>query len=556
MKASQGLNKDRLSKYNDRRMETTDAVIPPHDSPSLGSGSQIPFPVLADLAGLAVFKDCGEHPILRAFRALLEDWAVLSPNSDSAGVGPYSEAEFLKNPGKKGDLRGFSREFHRGSSPWESPVLRLPRRWAALMGRLGTAAGPGAGAAPAGGSFFSRVRELALSSDNPFTLAAERTDRGEAGDGTAAVPPFLVRLAAGDLNRLGRIAAFDVPALGFSIALYLRSWGLEDAAAGMEAEARSLWEAEGLDRTAGEESQGLFRRPLYRWGDSLEAFTAHIARRGAGIFSRSGFFRWVPSRHPGVPGFPRPVPRGDPVSLADLAGYRDQRLVVIDNTLSFLEGKAANNLLLYGDRGTGKSATVKAVCREYADRGLRLLELHKEDTGELPAILEFTASRGLKFVIFIDDLSFEDLDDSFTSLKALLEGGVEARPSNTVIYATSNRRHLVRERLTDRPAVQGVPPGGTPGDGDIRSFDTLQEQLSLSDRFGLTLFFTTPGQEEYLEIARFIAERRGLAPDDKFREDALRWEKWFNGRSPRTASQFVDWLAGAKPFPWARCDLV
>jgi predicted AAA+ superfamily ATPase len=156
--------------------------------------------------------------------------------------------------------------------------------------------------------------------------------------------------------------------------------------------------------------------------------------------------------------------------------------------------------------------------------------------------MEFTAARGLKFIVFIDDLSFEGLDDSFTGLKALLEGGVETRPRNTVIYATSNRRHLVREHQTDRPAA--------PGDGDLRSFDTMQEQLSLSDRFGLTVFFSAPSRDEYLDIARFIAERRGLKPDEKFRENALRWEQWFNGRSPRTASQFADWLKGGKPFPW------
>jgi predicted AAA+ superfamily ATPase len=382
------------------------------------------------------------------------------------------------------------------------------------MGELGSA----------GQGFYSRVRELVLGSDNPFTLAAEQGR--EAG-------AFLARLAGDDLDRLGRLASFDIPTLGFNLALYLRSHGLEDAAAGVEAEARSLWQMEG-------QAAGGLLGPDNSWSGSLEALAAHVRQRGAGSLSCHNFFRWTPSPGPAVAGLPRPVLNSDPISLADLSGYRSQRSLVIDNTLSFLEGKTANNLLLYGDRGTGKSATVKAVCREYADRGLRLLELRKEDMGELPAILEFTASRGLKFIVFIDDLSFEILDDSFTGLKALLEGGVEGRPPNTLIYATSNRRHLVREHHTDRP-------GGT---GDAAIIDTMQEQLSLSDRFGLTVFFTTPSQEEYLDIACFIAERRGLVPDGKFRENALRWEKWFNGRSPRTALQFVAWLSGAKPFPW------
>jgi predicted AAA+ superfamily ATPase len=272
------------------------------------------------------------------------------------------------------------------------------------------------------------------------------------------------------------------------------------------------------------------------WGDSLEAFAAHLRRHGAGALGRHGFFRW---KAPGVAASAlQPVINTDPVRLADLYGYEDQRSVVIANTLAFLEGKAANNLLLYGDRGTGKSATVKAVCREYLDRGLRLLELRKEDMAVFPAILEFTASRGLRFIIFIDDLSFEDIDDSFISLKALLEGGVASRPANTVIYATSNRRHFVKERLADQMSAE------------VRSFDTTQEQLSLSDRFGLTVIFTAPSQEDYLKIAGFIAERRGLTPDEPFRQNALRWEKWFNGRSPRTAAQFVDWVSGGMAFPW------
>jgi predicted AAA+ superfamily ATPase len=388
-------------------------------------------------------------------------------------------------------------------------------------------------------AFFPCLRELALNSGNPYTLAAERGEEGRSA--------LLARLAEDDLNRLGRLAAFDVPVLGFSIARFLRSRGLEEAAAALEAAARTLWREEGRERGPGEASgpppppgSGLFP-PDRPWGDSLEAFAAHIRRRGAGFLGCHSFFRWIPSGETGTPGFPRPVRSPDPVSLADLAGYRDQRAAVINNTLSFLEG-SANNLLLYGDRGTGKSATVKAVCREYGGRGLRLLELRKEDAAEFPAVLEFIASRGLRFIIFIDDLSFESLDDSFTGLKALLEGGVEVLPRNALIYATSNRRHLLRESPADRSAA--------PEKGDLRPFDTVQEQLSLADRFGLTLFFTAPSREEYLEIACFIAERRGLAPDGGFREKALRWEQWFNGRSPRTASQFVDCLKGGRPLPW------
>ncbi|MFQ3546890.1 MAG: ATP-binding protein, partial [Termitinemataceae bacterium] len=236
----------------------------------------------------------------------------------------------------------------------------------------------------------------------------------------------------------------------------------------------------------------------------------------------------------------------------DLYGYEAQRSIVFDNTRSFVEGKRANNLLLYGDRGTGKSATVKAVCRAFAERGLKLIEVRKRDLLHFERIAETLAGRGLRFVLFIDDLSFEETDDTFTGLKALLEGGLEQRPENVVLYATSNRRHLVKERFADRPTTTAVAEALE--SGDVRAFDTMQEQLSLADRFGVTVVFSAPGQDEYLAIAEAIAEQRGLLGTEqdrtKFRQDALRWERWFNGRSPRTAHQYVEWLAGGERFPW------
>ncbi len=226
--------------------------------------------------------------------------------------------------------------------------------------------------------------------------------------------------------------------------------------------------------------------------------------------------------------------------------------MIYADTKIFLEGKPANNLLLYGDRGTGKSAAVKAVCNEYADRSLRLLEVKKNDVLDLPEIMEQLSDRALKFVLFVDDLSFEETGGSFTAFKAFLEGGAESKPDNVVVYATSNRRHLVKERIEDRPG------SSTAASGDIRAFDTMQEQFSLADRFGVTVIFTSPSQDDYLKIAEFLGKRRGLlnasSTDDEagkvFKENALRWERWFNGRSPRTAVQYVNWLEGGDTFPW------
>jgi predicted AAA+ superfamily ATPase len=361
------------------------------------------------------------------------------------------------------------------------------------------------------------------------------------------LPPTLYAIAASDLSRLGRLAALDLPGWGAHMAGLLEKAGLGENAACI-AEAARLMDGTGLG------AEGVFPRNA-DWGKSLPALGSYIRSHGAGDMGLYSSFSWA-SRSTGTA--LRPVLNPDPIRLADLSGYEDQRSIVTANTLRFIEGKCANNLLLYGDRGTGKSATVKAVCNEYARRGLRIIEVRKGDLPELPAILDTLASRALRFIVFIDDLSFESADDSFTGLKGLLEGGVESRPDNVVVYATSNRRHLVKERLSDRPSsaeAANAIGGDTTASGDVRAFDTMQEQFSLADRFGLTVVYTAPNQDEYLRIACFIGRQRGVlgageAELQRFRDNALRWERWFNGRSPRTAVQYVEWVAGGTGFPW------
>jgi predicted AAA+ superfamily ATPase len=403
-----------------------------------------------------------------------------------------------------------------------------------------------------GNSFYVTVAHLTITADNQFTHAAE--NRGTRDN----LPSLLCAVAKTDLSRLGRLASFDITSLGFYIAEFLRKSGLENLAQNIEEESRVLWAAESK-KAAAEGAEKLLR--LFPedtdWGTTLSAFTEYIHANGAGQLGMYRSFHWAPSAVPQMPPaqYPqsapslsfRPVHTPDPITLAGLSGYEEQRNIVIANTLRFLEGKPANNLLLYGDRGTGKSATVKAICNEYAPRGLRLIEVRKNDLFQLPALLDILGDRSFRFIIFIDDLSFETIDDSFTTFKALLEGDIETRSPNVVIYATTNRRHLVKERLSDRPSAPGS------NGGDVRAFDTMQEQFSLADRFGLTVVFTAPSQEEFLKIAEFIAEQRGIIGQEErtlFRENALRWERWFNGRSPRTAVQYVDWVAGGAGFPW------
>jgi predicted AAA+ superfamily ATPase len=377
------------------------------------------------------------------------------------------------------------------------------------------------------GEPFRRVLyRLALADLNCFTLAAER---GGPEEGS-----FVSKIAAADLAALSRAAAFDFNRLSIFYGLLFHD--------SIESRGQSLGRIE---------DEAMF---LQNYGKAADddwtpaGFASFIRKNGAGNLAGHTMFYIADGKL-------IPAGNGDPVRLADLSGYEEERRVVISNTLRFLSAGAANaqeanNILLYGDRGCGKSATVKAVCNEYSDRGLRLVELRKSELASLPKVMKTLGARGLRFILFIDDLSFEADDPGFMTLKAMLEGGVETKPSNVVIYATSNRRHLVKEPRADRPASSG----------DVRAFDSMQEQLSLADRFGLTVIFSAPDQDEYLRIAEFTAQKLGALSKDagdaelqRFRENAIRWERWFNGRSPRTAAQFAGWLAGGQDFPWDRC---
>lgn len=252
-----------------------------------------------------------------------------------------------------------------------------------------------------------------------------------------------------------------------------------------------------------------------------ERLAQYYAKNGCGMFARYRAFIW---RDGGV----EPVPYPDPIRLSSLKGYNYQRGQAIDNTVAFLQGLSANNCLLYGDRGTGKSSTVKALLNEYYTEGLRIVEMPKEYLSDFPRLVQKIAAVPLKFIIFIDDLSFSQQDDTFAALKAVLEGGIASRPDNALIYATSNRRHLVRETFSERE-----------GD-EVHMGDTLQESLSLADRFGLSINFSTPDRTRFLEIVRALAEERQLDVDLREVEaGAERWAMERGGRSPRCAKQYI-----------------
>lgn len=269
-------------------------------------------------------------------------------------------------------------------------------------------------------------------------------------------------------------------------------------------------------------------RPFADWVTSeknfLEIYRERIAAlhtKGFGIFAKYHAFslkdgRLVPIKNP------------DPQRLSQLTGYEREREKIIANTVALLNDRPAPNALLYGDAGTGKSSTVKAIVNEYCDRGLRLIELTKVQLGELPTVIEKIAGNPLKFIIFIDDISFSADDDNFSALKAVLEGTSAAKTSNMTIYCTSNRRHLVKERFSDRS-----------GD-DIHASDTREELVSLSERFGLKVAFLKPNKDTYLQIVESLAEQYGIECTADLMTRAEAYALRRSGRSGRAAKHFIE----------------
>ena len=248
-----------------------------------------------------------------------------------------------------------------------------------------------------------------------------------------------------------------------------------------------------------------------------------IEKYGFGIYAKYRMF------YIGEDGTIVPVQNPDETRLSDLIDYKREQKIILDNTKALLSGKPAANILLTGDAGTGKSSTVKAVVNELYDKGLRIIEIRKEQLHGIPKILDELTKNPLKFILFIDDLSFTKDDDNFSALKAILEGSVSAKSNNVAIYATSNRRHLVKENFSDRE-----------GD-DVHFNDTMQELLSLSERFGIQLTFNRPDKATYLDIVRNLADKQDIKYNlEKLEVSAEKFALKRGTRSARAAKQFVD----------------
>lgn len=229
-----------------------------------------------------------------------------------------------------------------------------------------------------------------------------------------------------------------------------------------------------------------------------------------------------------------PVSKTAHVCLSDLVGYELAKKKLTENTEAFVNGKKANNCLLYGDAGTGKSTCIKALANEYYSKGLRIIEVYKHQFQDLNEVVTQIKNRNYKFIIYMDDLSFEEFEIEYKYLKAVIEGGLEKKPDNVLIYATSNRRHLIRENFRDREER----------DEDLHINDTVQEKLSLSARFGVTIYFGAPDMKQFQEIVRRLAEKGGIEiPEQELLAKANQWELSHGGLSGRTAQQFIDHIA-------------
>lgn len=360
-------------------------------------------------------------------------------------------------------------------------------------------------------NLYEHISSLLLYDENPFTLACERKETNKAYS--------LRTQAEREYSIFEKLAKVPYSLL-------------------KEALKQKCDKSHGFERILGE-LPDWNSEPL---GEQEKSISIKLSKRineyennGAGIFLKHSFFFWDGGTKQIIP-----VKNPDPVTLDKLYLVESQKETALKNTRMFLDGLPANNILLYGDRGTGKSSMVKAIVNHYSHMGLRLIEIPSKHLEQIPDVTSRLYDRGLKFILFIDDLAFENNEEKYTALKGVLEGGIEHKPDNILLYATSNRRHLIKETFADRKGLSSGDP-----DEEVRARDNIQEKLSLSDRFGITVVFTSPIRKDYLMIVRKMAEEEDIDIDPALLEQkAMQWEMAYNGMTPRTARQFINWLKG------------
>jgi len=371
-----------------------------------------------------------------------------------------------------------------------------------------------------GNIWQNHIMDLILTDENPFSLQCEKT-------GIIGVGQNLVNLTQRDLTLVKTLYDFDFSAF---ISYIKQTYGAFVELPMMYTIEREVPFPYPESYFKEKYDVKKLLRDLPEWHQNINVLAEFYNEKGCGQFAKYWAFKWVSTESGGnLVGISRP----DPITLKELIGYKEQKQQVLRNTKQFVQGFGANNMLLYGDRGTGKSSTIKALIHEFGAEGLRMVEVTKDQLMSLPDIIAKLSNRPYRFIIFVDDLSFEEHETDYKFLKAVLEGSLEPAPENVLIYATSNRRHLIREYHGDR------------AHDEVRAQDTLQEKLSLSDRFGITVIYPSPDQEEYLNIVQGLAESKGIDIEpEQLRQMALKWELWHNRRSGRTAKQFIEDLLG------------
>ena len=361
---------------------------------------------------------------------------------------------------------------------------------------------------------------LLITNENPFSLTCEKVG---ANDGSVNI------FAKNDFRVFRNLFFFDFKpieeALGiqcFSILSDYKAIGKKELMYNKNVSEKVQALSEKLEQTKDE-------------NEFFEAVTDFYKAYGVGMFGLNKALRLI-DKGQGEPDF-YPINNLDKVMLDDLVGYEIQKKKLVDNTEAFVQGRKANNVLLFGDSGTGKSTSIKAIVNQYYDQGLRMIEIYKHQFKDLSGVIARIKNRNYRFIIYMDDLSFEEFEIEYKFLKAVIEGGVETKPENILIYATSNRRHLIKENWNDRNDMEHTQ--------DMHRSDTMEEKLSLVNRFGVTISYTKPTPKEFMEIVITLARKQGIAmSDEDLKKEANKWELSHGGISGRTAQQFVNYLAG------------
>lgn len=361
---------------------------------------------------------------------------------------------------------------------------------------------------------------LLITDENPFSLTCEKVG---ANDGSVNF------FAKGDFKAFKALFDFDFSEIEerlgidcFTRLSQYKAIGKKELMYNKNVSEKVQALSERLEKTANED-------------EFFDVVTDFYKAYGVGMFGLNKAFR-IASRTENHVEF-CPINNMDTVMLDDLVGYEIQKKKLVDNTEAFVQGRKANNVLLFGDSGTGKSTSIKAIVNAYYDQGLRMIEIYKHQFRDLSNVIAQIKNRNYRFIIYMDDLSFEEFEIEYKYLKAVIEGGLEKKPDNILIYATSNRRHLVREKSGDKLEVAD--------DEDLHSSDTVQEKLSLVYRFGVRIYFGAPNKKEFQNIVTTLAERYGVTmPAEELLMKANAWELSHGGLTGRTAQQFIDHVLG------------